>query len=255
MELIDLLKKYRYQIPINKTKLYKELQTYKQQLQEEGFSFTIKTMEDLFDLEVICKGIVTKNQIDQCYNRFVSENYDAFEYINYDEKRKMFNHDLSTLLSTFPMFQDHLTHIDIYVPFFETFINQRYIEDYQVLELKQHEKYLKNYPRVYTTCRTLYGIQPYLSDFSSLIYVAKENANIYLYSKDSKSIFIYNDQGQQVEELCIIDKYSVVNPSDEDIRECISKLIEQGDTSVVNYMLEKGFIKEKTYTKINKKLG
>lgn len=255
MELVNILKKYRYQVTINKTDIYKELLTYKQMLSEEGFLFTIKTMQDVFDLEIIVKGLLTKNSITQCYNHFVSENYDAFEYINYDEKRRMFNHDLSLLLPTLCKFHDQQTNTDIYIPFLEAAINQRYIEDYQVLQLKQHETSLKESCKEYSISRTLYGIQPYISDFSSLLYVAKVNNNVYLYSRDSKSVFIYNENGEQVEELCIVDKYSTINPSSEDIRECVSEWIEQGERKAADRLLEKGFIGKKTYKKINKKLG
>lgn len=254
MELADILKKNRYQIVVTKTKLYKELYQYKQQLMADGFSFTVKSMQDLFKLEIIIKGILTKNCINQCYDRFVSENYDAFEYMSYDEKRKMFMHDLSILLPNFPMFHDQQANIDIYIPFFEPFINQRYIEDYQVLQLKQHQKYLTEYCREYDVCCQLYGIQPYISDFSSLLYITTKETNTYLYSKDSKSVLVYNILGEQGEELCIIDKYSHADPTIEDIKECICLLIEQGEREMVDYMLEKNFIKEKTYKRINKKL-
>lgn len=255
MELIEALKKYRYQIAVNKTHMYKELQQYKEQIVEEGFSFTIKTMQDLFDLEVIVKGILTKKAIEQCYGHFVTQNYDTFEYINYDQKRKMFNHDLSIVLPDFWMFHDQQTKVAIYIPFLESVINQRYIEDYQLLKLKQHEKHLKEYLREYDACRNLYGVQPYISTFSSLIYIDKRETNVYLYCKDTKSVFVYDTTGVLQTEFCVLDKYSQQEPNIEEVAICVEKWVELGDNKALDYMLEKEFIREKTYTKIKKKLG
>lgn len=255
MELVEALKKYRYHESVTKMELYKKLEKNKELLLEEGFSFNVKAMQDLFDMEVIIGGIQNKNSMEQCYNHFVSENFDTFEYINYDEKRKMFNHDIELLLPDFCMFKEKGTHIPIYIPYLENFINQRYVEDYQVLTLKKHQEYLKEYPRQYENCRRLYGIYPYLSSFSSLEPIGRDEAYIYLYCIDSKSVFVYNKEGNEINEICIVDKYSAIVPTVEQVKEVIKVFLNtEDDIEVLSYMLEQGFIKEKTFKKISKRL-
>ena len=60
------------------------------------FTHTMEILnhQDLFVYEVILNGIRTKIAIDECYNKFMAANYDIFEYVNYEEKRKMFKHTL-----------------------------------------------------------------------------------------------------------------------------------------------------------------
>ena len=253
MELLEALKKYRYHQSITKMDLYKKIEKDKDILLEEGFAFNIKSMQDLFDVEIIIKAIQNKNSMDQCYNRFVSENFDTFEYINYDEKRKMFNHDIEQLLPNFCMFKEKETHIPIYIPYLEPFVNQRYVEDYQVLTLKKHQEYIKGYPRQYENCSKLYGIYPYLSTFSSLEVIGKDETNIYLYCQDSKSVFIYTREGIEINEICIVDKYSSMTPSVEQVKELIRIFLNtEDDKEVLSYMLEQNFIKEKTFKKLVK---
>ncbi len=118
MSILDLLNKYRYEIKLNKTGLYNFVTGGNKELAGEGFNYKLKTPEDLFAYEVILNGIRTKIAIDECYNKFMAANYDIFEYVNYEEKRKMFNHDVEKIINNFPSFQDHQSGEIIYIPYF-----------------------------------------------------------------------------------------------------------------------------------------
>ena len=144
MSILDLLNKYRYEIKLNKTGLYNFVTGGNKELAGEGFNYKLKTPEDLFAYEVILNGIRTKIAIDECYNKFMAANYDIFEYVNYEEKRKMFNHDEEKIINNFPSFQDHQSGEIIYIPYLEPFINRYYANDYQLVTLKQHQVYLNS---------------------------------------------------------------------------------------------------------------
>lgn len=255
MELIEALNKYCYSISLSKTTLYKELEEQKVLLSEEGFSFSIKTIQDLIDVAIIVRAIINKQQIDQCYNQFISDNYDAIEYINYDQRRTMFNHDLSSTITALPYFKDTNTGKDIYIPYLESFINQRYVEDYQVLRLKKHEEYVCQYPRTYENLRTLYGILPYISSLSPLAMIGKNEKETYLYFEQTRCFYIMDESGNILKEIAILDKNNDFKPTEVQLEELMKVFIQEEESAIITYMHEHGFIQDKTYKKISKKLG
>lgn len=255
MELKELLNKYRYPFQIHKTEVYKNLDKHKEILKEEGFSFSIKTMKEVFDGEIVLQGIMSKLKMDACYTAFVGNNYDTFDYINYDEKRKMFNHDMEVLCVDFPSFIDPKSGITIYIPFFESFINQRYKEDYQILTLKKHEEYLREYPRELSNISKLYGIHPYVSTFSSLQVVGKDDEYVYFYFTESKSVHVFDKEGNIVDEINVVDKFNTFDPTIEQIQELLKYMLVNNDQDNLEYMHQHAFISDKAYKKINKKLG
>ena len=56
----------------------------------------------------------------------------------------------------------------ILIPYLEPFINERYLNNYMLLTLKQHQLYVKNYQRNIEIPYQLYGLKVLRSAFSSL---------------------------------------------------------------------------------------
>ena len=231
MSILDLLNKYRYEIKLNKTGLYNFVTGGNKELAGEGFNYKLKTPEDLFAYEVILNGIRTKIAIDECYNKFMAANYDIFEYVNYEEKRKMFNHDEEKIINNFPSFQDHQSGEIIYIPYLEPFINRYYANDYQLVTLKQHQVYLNSYAKTIDKVIELYGIQPYNSQFSSLQLVGQDDESYYFYHDDFKTVYLNL------------------------IKEAMVKLANsQDDEEILEFLYENKFVGDKTYKKLIKKL-
>ena len=61
-------------------------------------------------MEILLRALDVKDAIEGSYNLFASGHYDMFEYITYEEKRKMFNNDLKNVLETLPHFYDEEVH-------------------------------------------------------------------------------------------------------------------------------------------------
>lgn len=256
MKILDLLNKYRYDVKLNKTGLFNFVDSGSKELIEEGFNYKVKSPEDLFAYEVILNGIRTKIAIDECYNKFMAANYDVFEYVNYEEKRKMFNHDEEKIIHNFPSFQDHQSNETIYIPYLEPFVNRYYANDYQLVTLKQHHIYINEYPKMIDNIVKLYGIQPYNSKFSSLQFIGQDDESYYFYHDDFKTVFQFNVQKYHItNEINFIDKYTKEYPNLDLIKEAMTLLANnQDDDNILEFLYENKFIVEKTYKKLIKKL-
>lgn len=256
MKILDLLNKYRYEIKLSKTGLYAFVDSGSKELVNNGFSYQVKSASDLFSYEVILNGIRTKEAIDECYNKFMAANYDVFEYVNYQERRNMFNHDLNAIINNFLMFKDQQSDEFIYIPYFEPFINRYYANDYQVLNLKQHRLYLKEYTKSIDNIIKLYGLQPFNSQFSSLQLVGRDDESSYFYHDDFKVVYQFDNQSGKIKnEICLIDKYTKEYPHFELIKEAMVKLASGiQDSEMLEFLFDNHFIGDKTYKKIKKKL-
>lgn len=253
MGLIELLNKYQKHIVLEKTALYKSIDLT--MLKDQGISYCLKSPNDLFLAEIALNGVKSKLMIEECYNQFVTHNFDTFEYVNYQEKNKMFQVDLGMILDQMVYFKDIVSKTNIYIPYFEPFVNQRYIENYEMLTLKGQHQYLMDYKKDIQNSVTLYGIQPYVSKLSSLYPLGKGDDKVYFYHPEFYTIFVYDlNTGAFVNDIGIVDKYSKKQPDIEEVKDLISMILMDKDENIVEYLLQNEFICEKTYKKISKKL-
>lgn len=254
MGFIESLTKQCKKMPLNKTKLYLEVEEEKNDLIANGFKVKIKNEFDLFEFELIFRGFLTKKKIDEAYLSFLNKNYDVLEYLNYEEKRKMFNYDIKEILDEAPCFYDKTSQVMIYIPFLEPFINKRYTEDYAILMLKQHYDYVKGYQGHVYDVTKLYGKDIYLTSFSSLDVVYEDQRHICFYFDQLCKVYIYSKESLKLlNQLCFVDETYQGLVDREEVRE-ITKMIENYQyKECLDYLKEKSFIGEKTYKKIYRK--
>lgn len=256
MNILKLLGKYRYEIKLNKTGLYRFVEEGSKEIIKEGFAYKVKYPQDLFIYEVILNGIRNKEAIDECYNRFTVNNYDVFEYLTYLEKQHMLNQDEAKVVADLPCFQDTTSQQKIYIPFLEPFVNKYYLTDYQLITLKQHRQYIQQYPRNIKNIFDLYGLQPYNSKFSSLQLVGNDDEYYYFYHMDFKCVFQFDQKGIIVDEIPLIDRYTNEYPDLELIKEALALLANSEDQGqIIEFLYTNHFIGEKTYKKLEKKVS
>ena len=168
MNFIAVINKYSRDTKYTKTKLYHYCEEHKKELESMDIRFKIKSEIDLFNMEIVLRSLEGRDAIEGSYDLFAAGHYDMFEYITYEEKRKMFNNDLKNVLETLPHFYDEESSRDIYIPVYSPDINGWYINDYQILLLKQHAEFVKSQKITLDTAYRYYG--PILLDtpFSSL---------------------------------------------------------------------------------------
>ncbi len=197
MGFIESLNKIGVEIPLAKTQLYQEIESHRSFFEKMGLSSKIKTDFDLFSYEIIYRGLLTQNQIENIYEGFLNQHYDLLDYLNYDEKQKMFNNDIAGVLETAPHFQDLQSQVMIYIPYLEPFVNQRYTHDYQMLLLKQHREYIQNFKVNLHTPIDMYGYSIFRTGFSSLENVYEDQRHICFYFDPLKTIYIFKKDNHE----------------------------------------------------------
>ena len=254
MGFIETLNKYCKKIPLNKTELYKRIEEEKKNVESNSFKVKIKDEFDMFDIELILNGFVTKNKIDEAYQMFLNENYDILSYLNYEERRRMFNRDLEELLKHVPSFYDEKSETQIYIPFLEPFVNRRYTEDYAVLMLKQHRDYVEGYEAHIHSAIELYGNGIYQTDFSSLRVVYEDERHICFYFDELYTVYIFKKNSLEfLNKVCFVDDKRKAKISIDDVKEVISLIESYRYMDCLDYLKNKELISEKTYKRIYKK--
>ena len=84
MGFIESLNKIGVHIPLSQTQLYQDIEKHRSFLEKMGLSSKIKTDFDLFSYEIIYRGLLTKNKIENIYEAFLNQHYDLLDYLNYD---------------------------------------------------------------------------------------------------------------------------------------------------------------------------
>ena len=124
--MIKLLKKYGVELKLKKCDLFRLIEGQKDTFLEDGFAFKMTNEEEMFKYEVILNGIYNKTKIEGEYKKFVYETQDAIQYLNYEEKQKMFNSIISETLKNLKLMK--VDQQIILIPYLEPFINERYLK-------------------------------------------------------------------------------------------------------------------------------
>ena len=106
MGFIEKFNKQATITKLSKTPLYKEIEEHKNLLNDHKIEFKVKQEMDLFLYEVIYRSFYNEWRINRAWDDFRGEYYDTFNYINYEEKQKMFNNDLAPVLAELPHFHE-----------------------------------------------------------------------------------------------------------------------------------------------------
>lgn len=254
MGFIESLNKYGYKFPIHKTKIYQDIEEARLPLEAMGLKVKIKDEFDLFDFEVIYRGMLTQNNIENTYEVFLNQHYDLLDYLNYEEKQKMFNNDITSIVSDAPHFLDEDSQTEIYIPYLEPFVNKRYIHDYQILLLKQHREYIKNYHVEKKTPSLMYGKAIFRTSFSSLENVYEDERHICFYFDQLRTIYIFKKDTQKLLNKMIIQDHDSLIPISIDI---VKKIINDIENYLykdcLDILKDNQLIDQKTYQKVIKK--
>ena len=254
MGFIESLNKFGKKIPVHKTELYAKIEEAKLALSARGLDVKIKDEFDLFAYEIIYNGLLTQNGIENTYEVFLNQHYDLLDYLNYDEKQKMFNNDIAGVLETAPHFQDLQSQVMIYIPYLEPFVNQRYTHDYQMLLLKQHREYIQNFKVNLHTPIDMYGYSIFRTGFSSLENVYEDQRHICFYFDPLKTIYIFKkDNHEFLNKVIIQDDKAQCEVRIEDIQKIAYDIENYLYLDCLEILKDLEYISLKNYKKIIKK--
>lgn len=254
MGFIEIVNKYAYKVAFNQSYSFKKMNANKKLFEDFHVVLKIKDEFDLMNYEILYCSLMNMKSIQDAYDAFVFHNYDMLSYLKYDEKVRMFNADLKEILVSMPMFYDEENETHIYLPMYEAFLNRRIIENYEMMQLKQHKEYLNSLKFDEKTAMNLYGEKVYLTHFSPLKNVYEDERHICIYYDTLKKIyFIKKDTKTILNEIIICDHYRD-DPIEIEHVCLIAEMIENYKyNECLNYLFENEFINEKTYKKIMKK--
>lgn len=254
MGFIEMLNKFGEKKPVQKTELYQNIEAAKLSLEAMGVTVKIKNEFDLFEFEIIYRGMLTQNMIENAYEIFLNQNYDLLDYLNYDEKQKMFNNDIQEILEKAPHFYDEQSQTSIYIPYLEPFVNKRYCIDYQLMLLKQHRDYVRNFKVEQKSPFLMYGQSIFRTSFSSLQNVYEDQRHICMYYDQLKTIYIFNkDNNELLNKMIIKDAESMAEVLLEDVKKIAYFIENYLYKECLEFMKDKALIGQKTYQKVLKK--
>ena len=254
MGFIEILNKYAYKIPVNQSDLYKNIMQNKELFGRYHVSLKIKDEFSLIEHEILYRSLLNMKSVEDAYDVFIFDNYDILAYMKYDEKVRMFNADLNHVLINLPKFYDDKSDMDIYLPMYDSLLNKRIIENYEMMQLKHHKEYLNNLRFNMKTILELYGENVYLSEFSPLQNVYEDERHICVYFDALKKLYVIKKDGKTIlNEIVLCDHFIDYSIEFEDVC-CIAEMIENYRyNECLEYMFNKKLINEKTYKKIMKK--
>ena len=183
----------------------------------------------------------------------------AFLEIPEDEVLELedaFNNDLKNVLETLPHFYDEESSRDIYIPIYSPDINNWYINDYQILLLKQHAEYVKNQPITLDTAFRYYGPVVFDTPFSSLEKVYENESHIAYYYEELGTIYLFVKEDYSLICRMVIgdDNRHSNRVSIEDAKELVVHYEHGEYTQFIEYMYDHQLISDRTYKKLIKKV-
>ena len=251
--MIKLLKKYGVELKLKKCDLFRLIEGQKDTFLEDGFAFKMTNEEEMFKYikYKIQTNCVNFNNLYEVTEGLDYETQDAIQYLNYEEKQKMFNSIISETLKNLKLMKADQQ--IILIPYLEPFVNERYLNNYMLLTLKQHQLYVKNYQRNIENPYQLYGLKVLRSAFSSLKGIAEDENYEYYYYDGLKKIYIFDKKEYGlVDSFPIVDKYFQGNTSLDDIREVMTYY--KQPQQFINQLHELNYLSDKVHKKIMKKL-
>ena len=81
MGFIQLLNKYGQKISVEKTSIYRHIYQMKDSFAQKNILLKINDEFDLFAYEIIYRGIMNQNYIENAYEVFLNQNYDLLDYL------------------------------------------------------------------------------------------------------------------------------------------------------------------------------
>ncbi len=254
---LKLLNQNHKRINLQTTSEFKFLKEHFELLHIYKISYKYATPLELINSNIVLRGLLNKIQVEKGLLEFESAHFDTLSFMTYVEKRKMINFDIHQYTDDMPQFVDRESNQTIIIPFFEPFINQRYIDDISIFTLKQHSSYFYSFNQHMLDPYKTYGYQVYKSPFTKLEMLYENSHMILFYYDDFKCIYAFKkDKLKLTRTIHIIDQYSTKTDIDiDDIKEAARLYADFKFKELLELLHDKEYVSDKTYKYIYKKCG
>lgn len=253
MDVYRGLNKYGFNPNIKQLEKYNLITRHLKTLNTAGINIKIKDEYDLQYALVYYHSLLNKERLAQIYQHLLNDCHGLWEYMDYHQRQVLISGELELILNEIPhfYFQENL----ILMPFFDFEINQRYIQDYQSLFLKQNKYLLEDFRSEICSPMETYGEICLLYGFSDFQMIARIKELSYFYLEDYKAIYIFNHHTNIFALKIIIVSKDIKKENAPMIElEHIVNLMASNDASgLVDFLFEHLYISKKVYQQLTYK--
>lgn len=251
MAMMEMLEKYRHYTNLEKTTIYQRVMNHLAKYPE--ISKKIHEDKDFFRLDIIEHALKNKERVDDIFKQYYIENDDILSRLNYQEKKHLLTQEIKQYIDELYCFEYQGK--KIYLPIFDLKINDFYMFDRPLLELKQYQVYIHHFYASMVDPIDYYGYQLYESDFSSLQYIVEDERFACYYMREFGYVYIFNKETMEIaSRLFLIDKYSSLDSlSLEQVYIVVDNYLHYQFKECLEYLYTSQAISQKVYRKILKK--
>lgn len=252
-KILDKINKRRKPINYKKTRLYLNIHHHEDLLDEVDVDARPEDEIDLFYLEVLVNALKNRAAILKAFDQFKYENGgDMYNLLEYGERQRLFNQDVKETLEKLPHFKTKGGD-SIYIPCFNPEINSWYRMDIQRVFLKQHKQIIDSQDIFLDTPETIYGLSIFKTDFSSLIPVYDDAHKMSFYSVELETLYFFDRESQRyVTQLSVKDRDNETKITGKDLQVMAILVIDSRYKDLLDFMLGRTYIDEKTYKRLVK---
>lgn len=190
MKNVATLLRKKYNKKLEKVSSYKEKTNTMQKLfKEYGITFQNKDEFSFYQIEIIYESILNKQKFEDTFLSTYVSMQDFWKDLDYQERKHQMNVDIDKMrleLKSFPYEGE-----EIYIPMFDMRMNRLYRQEAVLLELKQYGRFIRNFDDCIQ--KNLYGIYPYMYNFSSCLFIGGDAAYYSIYNPDVNRLYFIKD--------------------------------------------------------------
>lgn len=252
MQLVKGLNKYGMHPVIKKLASYRFIEENNALLKKHHIQSMTKNEYELQATLVYLHSLLNKEALFRIYLLNVNENGELWEAMSYQQRQILLRGELMTELKNLPHFE--IEGQLILLPCLDLAMNHRFSEDYQFLLLKQNKEKVDEQLKNLKDPMMLYGIEVLRNGFCDFVWIKSFDDLHYLYLKDFKSIYVF-DQVQKVfiDQCIIVDKYTKKEPEMVELKEIVTLYHHSKEKILLEYLSDHALISKKVYEKLKKK--
>lgn len=236
----------QYQLPaLHKNKTLKS-QVDELKVLSKKYKLPLTTYADFIYMEMFSKALSNKTAIEQTYVEQYCLMQDYWKTLEYKERSRLMHVYVEHTLAGRHHFS--VEGKEIYIPFFSEQLNQLYVHETAVFELKQYHKLFDHFT-TQLVAKEHYGIAPLLHGFSSLHYWGQIEKGHLFYHTATNAIVVM----ESYEKVYWLVMHKALS---EAMVEAIAQRIgEDDERALIAYLCEHGLVKRRCASQLKKALN
>lgn len=236
----------QYQLPpLHKNKILKQ-QVDEWKTLSKKYKLPLQNYADFIYLEMFALGLLNKIAIEQTYVEQYCMMQDYWKTLEYKERSRLMHVYVERALAG----RNHFVFEgkEVYIPFFSEQLNQLYIYETAVFELKQYHKLFDDFS-TQLVAKEHYGITPLLHGFSSLQYWGQIEKGHLFYHNATNAIVVM----ESFENVYWLPMHKALSSAMVDA--IAQRIGEDDERALFAYLCEHGLLKRRCASRLKKALN